>query len=90
MSRSTIRIGLENTSSSPVDFVKLTFFDMHTTSTQAHVMEKDLPPMEAYELESDNLLRPVFTWSGITKPLIRPGESTIFEVKCLGKVGWYV
>jgi hypothetical protein len=87
--RSTIRIALENTSSSPVDFVKLTFSDMHTTSTQAYVAENELPPGEAYEIEAENLHRPVFSWSSSSAPLILPGASTVLEVQCLGKVGWF-
>lgn len=85
---STIRIALENTSTSPVDFVKLTFSDMHTTSTEAYVAENELAPGDAYEIESENLHRPVFSWSSTESPLILPGASTVLEVKCLGKVGW--
>ena len=85
---STIRIYLENTSSSPVDFVKLTFSDMHTTATQAYVDEQALSAGEVYELESDNLNRPVFTWIRSEAPFIAPGTSTMLEVQCLGKLGW--
>lgn len=85
---STIRIALENTSTSPVDFVKLTFSDMHTTSTEAYVAENELAPGDAYEIESENLHRPVFSWASTEFPLIAPGASTVLEVKCLGKVGW--
>lgn len=52
--------------------------------------ENELPTADVHEIESDNLVRPVFTWSTVTAPLIAPGHSTVFEVQCLGKVGWCV
>ena len=88
--RSTIRIGLENTSASPVDFVKLTFSDMHTRNSLAYVEENELPPADAYEVHSESLHRPVFTWSTESVTSIAPGASTVLEVRCLGKVGWCV
>lgn len=87
---STIRIGLENTSTSPIDFVKLTFSDMHATSSQAYVDENELSPGDAFEIESDNLNHPVFRWTSPAAPLLLPSASMVLEVQCLGKIGWCV
>ncbi|SCV69753.1 BQ2448_1147 [Microbotryum intermedium] len=84
---STIRIALENVSTLTVDFVKLTFSDLHTTTTQAYVDENELPPAEAYEIEADNRDRPVFSWTIDQVPKIEPGQTYFLDVKCLGKVG---
>ncbi|BGP16900.1 hypothetical protein JCM10213v2_004908 [Rhodosporidiobolus nylandii] len=84
---STIRIGLENTSPCPIDFVRLTFTDSLSASTQAYLAENDLPAAEAYELEADSLQRPVFRWSGSTAASILPGASHVLEIQCLGKIG---
>lgn len=63
--------------------------DMHTTFTKTYVDENDLPPEEAYEIESENRDNPVFTYSNVDVPLIiAPGASVVLEVQCLGKVGW--
>lgn len=61
---------------------------MHTTTSEAYVADNELAPGDAYEIEAENLHRPVFRWSSEEKPLILPGSSTVLEVKCLGKVGW--
>ncbi|GAA5826496.1 hypothetical protein JCM11251_002398 [Rhodosporidiobolus azoricus] len=84
---STIRIGLENTSSSPIDFLQVTFTDSLSTATQAHLGENELPAVEAYELEAEVLHRPVFRWSGSPTTLIPPGASHILEIECRGKIG---
>jgi hypothetical protein len=86
--RSTIRLGVENTSSCPIDFVKLSFTDSYTESTQQYLEEGEISSSEAYELESDIIRRPVFSWSGESALAIPPGSSAIIEVSCLGKVGW--
>ncbi|GAA5864034.1 hypothetical protein JCM1840_000679 [Sporobolomyces johnsonii] len=83
----TIRIGLENTSSSPVDFVNVTFSDSLSASIQAYLTENDLPASDAYELEAESVARPVFNWSGTTSTTILPGASHVLEVQCLGKIG---
>jgi hypothetical protein len=61
---------------------------MHTSSTQNYVDENELSPAMAHEIEAENLHRPVFTWRGSSAPKIAPGESTVLEVQCLGKMGW--
>lgn len=85
---STIRIQLEITSSSPVDFVKLTFADSHTAASEAFVADHDLSAGDAYEVEAESRQRPVFSWKASAQPLILPGQTTILEVEVLGKVGW--
>ncbi|GAA5872900.1 hypothetical protein JCM8547_003260 [Rhodosporidiobolus lusitaniae] len=84
---STIRIGLESTSPSTIDFLQVNFTDSLSTSTRAFLAENDLPPVQAYELESDNLHRPVFKWNGTTATKIPPGASYVLEVQCRGKIG---
>ncbi|KAM0753107.1 Trs120-domain-containing protein [Meredithblackwellia eburnea MCA 4105] len=85
--KSTIRIGLENTSASPVDFIKLTFSDMHSRNAQAYLDENELAAGDAYEIHSETSHRPVFTWTSTGDDAIPPGSSKILEVSCLGKVG---
>lgn len=87
---STIRIALENTSSSPIDFINLSFTDSLSQSIQAYLTDNELPAVEAYELQAEALQRPVFTWEGTKETSILPGAPHILEVKCLGKIGWYV
>ncbi|GJN91136.1 hypothetical protein Rhopal_004154-T1 [Rhodotorula paludigena] len=84
---STIRIGLENTSSSPIDFVKVTFADSLSTSTQAYLGEHELPATDVYELEADSVHRPAFQWTGSTETSIAPGASHVLEIQCRGKIG---
>jgi hypothetical protein len=87
---STVRIGLENTSPSTIDFLQVNFTDALTTSTQAYLAENELPAVEAYEIESDSVHRPVFRWGGSTATKIPPGASYVLEVQCRGKIGWSV
>lgn len=84
--RSTIRITLENTSSVPVNFVKLTFDDS-TARAARTALAGDLSPAEAYEIEWDLLHRPVFEWQ-TAEVFIAPGAKHVLSVRCFGKVGW--
>ncbi|BGP40785.1 hypothetical protein JCM10449v2_004750 [Rhodotorula kratochvilovae] len=84
---STIRISVENTSSSPIDFVKVTFADSLSASTQAYLAEYELSAPEAFELEADNIDRPVFRWNGSSQTAIAPGASHVVEIQCRGKIG---
>ncbi|GAA5936717.1 TRAPPII-specific subunit TRS120 [Sporobolomyces koalae] len=84
---STIKIALENTSTSPIDFINLSFTDSLSQSIQAYLSENELPAVEAYELQAEALHRPVFAWEGSTKTSILPGASHVVEVKCRGKIG---
>ncbi|WVQ65923.1 uncharacterized protein L199_004101 [Kwoniella botswanensis] len=88
---STIRITLENSSSVPIDFIKLTFDDSTAREAQAIIQEGDLTPEQAYEIEYDQMNKPVFTWDqkdGAGDKLeIGPGGKVNLDVRCLGKVG---
>ncbi|WWD18356.1 hypothetical protein CI109_102806 [Kwoniella shandongensis] len=85
---STIKITLENSSSVPIDFIKLTFDDSTAREAQAIIQEGELTPEQAYELEWDQLNRPVFTWEkGDDEISIAPGGKATISVRCLGKVG---
>nr|XP_019045803.1 hypothetical protein I302_06194 [Kwoniella bestiolae CBS 10118]OCF24733.1 hypothetical protein I302_06194 [Kwoniella bestiolae CBS 10118] len=87
---SIIRIILENSSSVPIDFIKLTFDDSTAREAQAIIQEGELTPEQAYEIEYDQLNKPVFTWNqvdGKDRLEIQPGGRVTLEVKCLGKVG---
>lgn len=85
---STIRITLENSSSVPVDFVKLSFEDSASRIALAVLNEGEVSREQAYELEYDMIKRPVFVWSPEGEVGIPPGGRTTISVTCLGKVGW--
>ncbi|ORX40220.1 transport protein Trs120 or TRAPPC9 TRAPP II complex subunit-domain-containing protein [Kockovaella imperatae] len=84
---SFIRLTLENTSTIPVDFVKLSFDDSSSRAARALISEGELTPQHAHELEWDILHRPVLTWDDDGESNIPPGGRTTISVKCLGKVG---
>lgn len=86
--RSTIKITLENSSSTQVDFVKLSFEDSASKEIQAILAEGDLSGQQAHDLEYDMIKRPVFSWSAEGETVIPPGGRTTIVVTCLGKVGW--
>ena len=83
-----IRITLENSSSTPVDFIKLSFDDSTLRDAQLVLSEGELSPEAAYEREWDIINRPVFSWESDAEMSIPPGGRTTVTVKCLGKVGW--
>jgi hypothetical protein len=85
---STIRITLENSSSTPVDFIKLSFDDSTIREALALVSEGELGPERAYELDWDTVHRPVFSWDQPAEVNVPPGGRTTLVVRCLGKVGW--
>ncbi|KAK4051457.1 hypothetical protein OIV83_002941 [Microbotryomycetes sp. JL201] len=86
--RTTIRIALENTSPLPVDFVKLSFADSHAVMTEAYLADNEHSASDAYEIESDNLYRPVFSWKQLDgAQMVDAGSSVVLEVQCLGKAG---
>ncbi|WVQ96819.1 hypothetical protein IAU59_003926 [Kwoniella sp. CBS 9459] len=86
---SVIRIILENASSVPIDFVKLTFDDSTAREAAAIIQEGELTPEQAYEIEWDQLKSPVFVWERDEKDqvVIPPGGRTTLSVRTLGKVG---
>lgn len=61
---------------------------MHTRNSLAYVEEHELTLGDAYEIHSESVQRPVFTWTTESVTSIAPGASTVLEVRCLGKVGW--
>lgn len=87
---SNIRLVLENSSSTPVDLVKLSFDDSTAREAQTVIAEGELAPEHAYELDWDQINRPALTWENPTETNIPPGGRATLLVKCLGKVGWYV
>ncbi|WWC70625.1 uncharacterized protein I206_104576 [Kwoniella pini CBS 10737] len=86
---STVKITLENSSSTPIDFIKLTFDDSTSREAQAIISEGELTAEQAYEIEYDQLNRPVFIWSRDEKEdvVIPPGGRINLDVQVLGKVG---
>jgi hypothetical protein len=59
---SMIRLTLENSSSIPVDYIKLTFDDSTSREAQAIINEGELSPEQAYELDWDQMNRPSLVW----------------------------
>ncbi|TFK54866.1 hypothetical protein OE88DRAFT_1653405 [Heliocybe sulcata] len=85
---STIRLTLENVSSIPVDFVRLTFEDSTMAPAQQALSEGGLSVFDVYETEYDLLHRPVFSWSDQKQVKeIAPGAKAVLIVSCFGKVG---
>ncbi|KAH9951944.1 TRAPP II complex [Amylocystis lapponica] len=85
---STVRITLENVSSLPIDFVRLTFDDSTIAPAQQALADGELSVFETYETEYDLIHRPVFTWDSSREiQEIGPGEKTTLTVSCFGKVG---
>ncbi|PSR74153.1 hypothetical protein PHLCEN_2v10109 [Hermanssonia centrifuga] len=86
--KSSIRITLENTSSLPIDFMRLTFDDSTVAPAQQALADGGLSVFDTYETEYDLIHKPVFTWdSKASKQEIGPGEKTVVTVNCFGKVG---
>jgi hypothetical protein len=89
--RTYIRLVLENISSQPIDFVKLTFNDSLADQSERILGEGDADLFQAYEIEADLEERPVFLWEHADQPItIAPGAQHTLSVRCLGKLGWYV
>lgn len=80
---------LENSSSTPVDLIKLSFDDSTAREAQALASEGELAPEHAYELDWDQLNAPALTWQNSDETSIPPGGKVTLLVKCLGKIGWY-
>lgn len=83
---SVIRITLENSSSVPVDFIKLSFDDSVSREAQA-MMSEEISPQQAFDLDYDCTQRPVFTWDKNSNVHIPPGGRTTLQIEVLGKVG---
>lgn len=84
--RTTLRLTLENSSSTPVNFVRLIFDDNTVREAQA-ALNEELGPRDAYEVEFDQRERPVLRWDQ-REVNIPPGGRAVIVIDCLGKVGW--
>ncbi|CAL5868897.1 uncharacterized protein PFLUO_LOCUS3124 [Penicillium psychrofluorescens] len=84
-------ITLQNTSSCPLDFILFTFQDSTTRQLQSALSNKDLLPVEIYELELKLANRPALQWrrgdSSSDDHSIPPGQKATFTVDVLGKPG---
>lgn len=84
-------ITLQNTSSCPVDFVLFTFQDSTTRQLQSALKNKDLLPVEIYELELKLTTQPALRWrregANPEDCSILEGEKATFTVDVLGKPG---
>lgn len=90
-SRSTIRLTLENVSTLPVDFLRLSFDDSTMAPAQQALADGGMSVFETYETEYDLIHRPAFSWKSKDDfKEIAPGQKVTVTVLCFGKVGWYV
>ena len=87
----TFTITLHNASSCPVDFVLFTFQDSTTRQLQSALSNKDLLPVEIYELELKLATKPALRWrregQDPSDCSIPAGQNASFTVDVLGKPG---
>jgi hypothetical protein len=89
--RSTLRLTLENVSSLPIDFLRLSFDDSTMAPARAALTEGDLSVYDVYETEYQLINQPVFSWDREREDTEIPrGRKVTITVTCTGKVGWYV
>ncbi|TFY82625.1 hypothetical protein EWM64_g1393 [Hericium alpestre] len=60
---SSIRLTLENVSSLPIDFLRLTFDDSTIVPAQQALSEGELSVFDTYETEYELIHRPAFSWN---------------------------
>ncbi|KAE8388838.1 TRAPP II complex [Aspergillus alliaceus] len=86
----SFEITLRNTSPCPLDFILFTFQDSTTRQIQNALSNRDLLPVEVYELEL-KLSRPALRWRREGKipgdHSISPGQCATFTVDIIGKPG---
>ncbi|KAF7587387.1 hypothetical protein BBP40_007331 [Aspergillus hancockii] len=86
----SFKITLRNTSPCPLDFILFTFQDSTTKQIQNALSNRDLLPVEVYELEL-KLSKPALRWRREGKnPIdhsIPPGQCATFTVDIIGKPG---
>ena len=88
-SRSTIRLTLENVSTLPIDFLRLSFDDSTMAPAQQALADGGMSVFETYETEYDLIHRPALSWlSKDDFKEIAPGRNVTVTVLCFGKVGW--
>ncbi|KAJ6024551.1 hypothetical protein N7540_005348 [Penicillium herquei] len=84
-------ITLQNTSACPVDFVLFTFQDSTTRQLQSALRNKDLLPVEIYELELKLTTQPALRWRrdgpNAEDSSIPAGQKATFTIDVLGKPG---
>lgn len=87
----SLDITLRNASQCPLDFILFTFQDSTTKQLQSALSNKDLLPVEIYELELKLATKPALRWRREGRPAgdlsIPPGQSATFTVDILGKAG---
>lgn len=87
----SFEITLQNTSTCPVDFVLFTFQDSTTRQLQSALSNKDLLPVEIYELELQLLTKPPLRWrrenTDGSDLSILAGQTATFTVEVFGKPG---
>ncbi|RAH42961.1 TRAPPII-specific subunit TRS120 [Aspergillus brunneoviolaceus CBS 621.78] len=87
---SSFEITLRNASPCPLNFILFTFQDSTTRQVQSALSNKDLLPVEIYELEL-NLTRPALRWrrqgSNPEDHSIPAGQSATFTIEIIGKPG---
>ncbi|KAJ5341742.1 hypothetical protein N7541_010866 [Penicillium brevicompactum] len=87
----TFTITLQNASTCPVDFVLFSFQDSTTKQLQSALSNKDLLPVETYELELKLATNPALRWrregQDSSDCSIAAGEKATFTVDVLGKPG---
>jgi hypothetical protein len=89
--RSTIRLTLENVSTLPIDFLRLSFDDSTMAPAQQALADGELSVFDTYETEYDLINRPTFSWQSPKEfKEVAPGQKIVLTVICFGKVGWCV
>lgn len=87
----TFTITLQNASSCPVDFILFTFQDSTTRQLQSALSNRDLLPVEIYELELKLATKPALRWRRQGEDpndcSIAAGQKATFTVDVLGKPG---
>jgi hypothetical protein len=87
--RSTLRLTLENVSTLPIDFLRLSFDDSTIGPAQQALADGQLSVFDTYETEYDLIHRPTFTWQSQEEfKELAPGQKVVVTVVCFGKVGW--
>ena len=80
---------MENISSLPIDYLRLSFEDSVRQTTEPLLSENNLSAHATYEVEYDLVHKPVLSWaSRDDKVYIPPGKDLTITVTCYGKPNW--
>ncbi|KAG8733709.1 hypothetical protein FRC11_003864 [Ceratobasidium sp. 423] len=86
-----IRLTVENVSSLPIDFLRMSFEDSTLPGLQQTLAEGELTVAEAYETEYELVNRPVLTWDleglDASNMTLAPRQKMPIWVTCFGKEG---